>query len=75
MLRSLLSRFGFGRERDGETGDEDEDEAADRRGGFQRSELDASVLYAHGMDVDRLETEIADIEEQAREIEDARRTK
>jgi hypothetical protein len=73
MLRSLLSRFGFGRERDGETGDEDE--AADRRGGFQRSELDASVLYAHGMDVDRLETEIADIEEQAREIEDARRTK
>jgi hypothetical protein len=45
----------------------------DSEGDFRRSELDASVLYAHGSDVSRLENEIEDIEEQAQEIEKARR--
>ena len=66
MLRSLLSRFTF---RNG-TNDEDGD-AAD--GEFRPSQLDPSVLYAHGMDIERFDAEIADVEERAREIENARR--
>lgn len=64
MLRSLLLRLPFVRR------SESEDDSAN---GFQPSELDASVLQAHGADVERLDEEIADIKEQAREIEEARR--
>ncbi len=66
MLRWIRSKISSLWENEGEDGDDTEET-------FRRSELDASVLYAHGMDVDRLENEIADIEEQAQEIEDARR--
>lgn len=64
MLRSLLLRLPFVRRSDGEDDEESE---------FQPSELDESVLSAHGADVERLDEEIADIEEQAQEFEDARR--
>lgn len=66
MLRWIRSKISSLWENKGEDGDDNE-------GTFRRSELDVSVLYAHGMDVGRLEDEIADIEEQAQEIEDARR--
>lgn len=68
MLRSVLSRlpFGGGPDPERESGD-------DTEGGFRPSELDASVLYAHGKDVERLEAEIADVEEQAAELEAVRR--
>lgn len=69
MLRSVLARL-VGRlpGSSGVGGEDDDDES-----GFRPSRLDASVLYAHGADVDALESEIADMEEQAREIESARR--
>lgn len=65
MLRWIRSKISSLWRNERENGDDSE-------GKFRRSELDASVLYAHGMDVNRLENEIADIEEQAQEIEEAR---
>lgn len=64
MLRSILSRLRSSWR----------DEPSEPNGGtseqqFRRSELDASVLYAHGADVGQLEETIADIEEQAGELE------
>ncbi len=67
MLRSLLSRLT--RWRAGRHPDDEDNTSS----GFRPSEIVASVLYAHGMDVERLEEEIADIEEQAARIEEARR--
>lgn len=70
MLRSILSRFASLRETD-----ETDESGADSNGGFRPSRLDASVLYAHGADVERVADEIADIEDRVGEIEDARREK
>lgn len=64
MLRWLLSRLPFVRRSDGED---------DSAGGFRPSELDRSVLEAHGADVERLDEEIADIQEQAEEMAGERR--
>lgn len=66
MLRSILSRLAFWR-------DAADEEDGDDGGGFRPSRLDASVLYAHGVDVERLDREIADVEERSRELEEARR--
>lgn len=64
MLRGIVARLASAVRSDGEEVDASDDES-----GFARSQLDASVLYAHGSDVGRLEREIADVEEQAREID------
>ena len=66
MLRSILSRLPFVGTSDSEAGGEEDSE-----GGFRPSRLDASVLSAHGADVERVE-EMADIEQQAQELEEAR---
>jgi endo-1,4-beta-mannosidase len=72
MLRSILSRLPFVGTSDGEAGGEDRPESEeDSEGGFRPSRLDASVLSAHGADVERVE-EMADIEQQAQELEEAR---
>ena len=78
MLRALRSRLAFWRdaaEESDETAeaDGDADDGGDGGGGFRRSRLDASVLYAHGADVERLDREIAEIEARSRELEEARR--
>lgn len=66
MFRSILSRLPLV-----EWGDSS-DEGGDSESGFRPSRLDASVLYAHGADVEALEEEIADAEKRARTLEDAR---
>lgn len=67
MLRSILSRVlsrcGRG---ESETGDDSENT-------FRPSELDASVLYAHGMGVERSANEIDDLQEQAEGLQSVRR--
>jgi hypothetical protein len=70
ILARLLSRSGDERDGSGEDDGEDDDEGGS---GALRSRLDASVLEGHGMDVGRLEREAAEIEERAREIDEARR--
>lgn len=70
MIPSILSRLTFLWRND-----ERDEESEEAGGRFRPSPLDASVLYAHGMDVERLDDEIADIEERAREIDEARRGK
>ena len=74
MLRSILSWLPFAGERTDEAGDGDpEGESGDSAGGFRPSRLDASVLSAHGADVERVEDEFEEIEEQAQELEDVHR--
>jgi hypothetical protein len=66
MLRLIRSKLAAPWTDERENGDSSEET-------FRRSELDASVPYAHGADVNRLENEITDIEEQAQALEEARR--
>ena len=68
MLRSLLARFTRTRGKDGEDGDDEDDE----QGEFLRSRLDASVLSAHGMGTEKADSELADVEQQGRELEEYR---
>jgi hypothetical protein len=74
MLRSILSRLPFVGTSDGEAGGEDrpEGDEEDSEGGFRPSRLDASVLSAHGADVERVDEEFEEIEQQAQELEEAR---
>lgn len=66
MLRSLLSRVRSRCDRErSESGDDSEDT-------FRPSELDASVLYAHGVAVERSAKELNDLQEQAEELENVR---
>ena len=53
-----------------EAGEMDAEDAED--GGFLRSRLDADVLVAHGMGTSKAEQEIAEIEEQAQQLEEHR---
>jgi len=56
-----------------EAGEMDADDAEDAEdGGFLRSRLDADVLVAHGMGTSKAEQEIAEIEEQAQQLEEHR---
>lgn len=66
MFRWIRSRFSA-------LWENEREERKDSETTYQRSELDNSVLQAHGVDVDSLENEIADIEEQAQELEDVQR--
>ena len=70
MFRSILGRL-LSRS-DDERGGSGEDDSEGGSGPL-RSRLDASVLEGHGMDVGRLEREAAEIEERARELDEARR--
>ena len=65
MLRGALQRLGV---RLGRDESDDEDESDDSR--FVPSVLDASVRYAHGGSNTGLESEMAQIEEKARVLED-----
>jgi len=51
---------------------EDEDTAESENSRFVPSVLDASVRYAHGQSQTGLDKEIADIEDEARRLEDQR---
>ena len=66
MLRRLLARFTRTRGEDSENGD-------DENGEFLRSRLDASVLSAHGMGTEKADSELAEVEQQAQELEDVQR--
>lgn len=66
MLRSFLSRVLFRCDRENS---ESEDDSEDT---FRPSELDASVLYAHGMAVERSTNDLDDLQEQAEELENVR---
>jgi len=65
MLRGALQRLGA---RLGRDESDDEDESDDSR--FVPSVLDASVRYAHGGSNTGLESELAQIQEKARVLED-----
>jgi hypothetical protein len=71
MIRPLLgqirSRFRAGNPTSDGDDAEDED-AAENESGFVPSQLDASVLFAHGKG-DETERAIADVEEQAKALE------
>jgi hypothetical protein len=73
MLRAVLTRIrgavpGVSVGDDG--GDDDDDDGASR---FVPSELDGSVRYAHGGSGDEIDRELADIEEEARRINEGSR--
>lgn len=67
LLARLTSRFETGHE------EQEEDDSDDSDGGFTPSRLDASVLFAHGMNTARGKQEIQEREKQARELEKQRR--
>jgi hypothetical protein len=48
-------------------------ETADEESQFVPSEMDASVMQAHGMDTARAEQELTDLEERAEELESQHR--
>jgi len=67
MLRSLLNRLRAAADRVvGTTGDDADDDGSR----FVPSVLDASVRYAHGGSGDEIDRELADIEEEARRLDE-----
>jgi hypothetical protein len=72
MLRALLNRLYAAADRvSGRTGGDAEDDGSR----FVPSELDASVRYAHGGSGDEIDRELADIEEEARRLDENTRRK
>ena len=67
MLRSILSRVLSRCDR------EESESEGDSENTFRPSELDASVLYAHGMAIERSANGIDDLQEQAEELENVRK--
>ncbi|MFC7057157.1 hypothetical protein [Halovenus salina] len=57
----------------GSAGDSSETEATDEENQFVPSEMDASVLQAHGMETASAEQELTQMEEQADELESQHR--
>ncbi|WP_424018729.1 hypothetical protein ACOZ4N_04420 [Halorientalis pallida] len=71
MIRGALQRLGIRLGLADATGSDDSDDPDQSR--FVPSALDASVRYAHGGSNTGLESEIAQMEEKARVLEDQRR--